>query len=206
MQCVSPAVQDLDEHEDWFCPLCTAMASLIADVQSAYTGDEWGGDEEDTVHSWENVGDVFPEAPREMEMALRWKEGKHDDELVQFLSELLGMPVAEDKSNNNDDDDDSEEDSEDDNFDDQDESSRTSSQDSLQDLLSIEINIDRKELDALSLESKEENAGRRTCRSSRATSAESCSMDDSDRQNVGALDESNIVEGKRRRKQVDYRK
>jgi hypothetical protein len=83
------------------------MASLIADVQSAYTGDEWGGgDEEDTVHSWENVGDVFPEAPREMEMALRWKEGKHDDELVQFLSELLGMPVAEDKSNNNDDDDD----------------------------------------------------------------------------------------------------
>jgi hypothetical protein len=200
MQCVSPAVQDLDEHEDWFCPLCTAMASLIADVQSAYTGDEWGGgDEEDTVHSWENAGDVFPEAPREMEMALRWKEGKHDDELVQFLSELLGMPVAEDKSNNNDDDDDSEEDD----FDDQDESSQTSSQDSLQDLLSIEINIDRKELDALSLESEEENGGgggggRRTCLSSRAPSAESSSsMDDSDRPNVGTLDESNIVKGKR---------
>jgi hypothetical protein len=73
----------------------------------------------------------------------------------------------------------------------------------LQDLLSIEINIDRKELDALSLESEEENGGgggggRRTCLSSRAPSAESSSsMDDSDRPNVGTLDESNIVKGKR---------
>jgi hypothetical protein len=175
---------------------------LLGDVQSAYTGDEWGGgDEEDTVHSWENAGDVFPEAPLEMEMALRWKEGKHDKELVQFLSELLGMRVAEDKSN----DDDDSEDSEDDDFDHQVES-QASSQDSLQDMSSVEINIDRKELDTLSLESKEKNGGRRTCRSSRATSAESSSMDDSDRRNVGALDESNIVEGKRRRTQVDYRK
>ena len=109
------------------------------------------------------------------------------------------MPVAEDKSNVDDD----SEDSEDDNFDVE---SQASSQDSLQDLSSVEINIDRKELDALSLESKEENGGRRTCHSSRAASAANSSMDDSDRPNVGALDESNIVEGKRRRKQVDYRK
>lgn len=73
--------------------------------------------------------------------------------------------------------------------------------------MSIEINIDRKELDAHSLESEEENGGgRRTCLSSRAPSAESSSMDDSDRPNVGTLDESNIVKGKRRQMQVDYRK
>ena len=75
---------------------------------------------------------------------------------------------------------------------------QASSQDSLQDLSSVKINIDRKELDALSLESEEENGGRRTCRSSRSTSAESSSMDDPDRPNLGALDESNILEGKRR--------
>jgi ribosomal 50S subunit-associated protein YjgA (DUF615 family) len=204
MLCVSPHITDVgEEHEDedWFCPLCTCMASLLAEVQSEYTGDEWGGDE-DSIRSWEHAGDVFPEAPHEYQMALNWKEGKHTTELILFLSELLGMPAAhhqKDYEDNND-----EEDEEDDDFDDE-KTSQASSLDSLHDLSSVEVKIDTNELDALSVDSEEENGGRRT-RSSRATSAESSSVDYSHKPNDGTLDKSNIVEGKRRRKQVDYRK
>jgi hypothetical protein len=202
MQCVIPHITNVgEEHEDedWFCPLCTCMASLLAEVQSEYTGDEWGGDD-DSIHSWGHARDVFPEAPHEYQMALLWKEGKHNSELIQFLSELLGMPAAHDQSDSKDND----EDEEDDDFDDE-KNSQASSLDSLHDLSSVEVKIDANELDALSVDSADENGGRRT-RSSRATSAESSSVDDSRKPNDGSLDKSNIVEGKRRRKQVDYRK
>ena len=223
MQCVSPHITALEaeEEEDWFCPLCTAMAKLIANVQSEYTGDEWGLDGEgDTVVSWEHAQDVFPEAEKEYEMAMRWKQGEQTEEMAEFLSSMLGIPVSEGKNGDAQDDiDDDDDDPEDDDFDLQafqqrnrepvDSDSVASSLATLQDMSSVEIDIDRTELDALSLDSsdEEENQGRRRTRSSRVASTDASSSDSSKpRVDVGTLDESNILGGKRRRKAVDYRR
>ena len=52
MNCVSPHVtlEQVEEEDDWFCPICTAMAKLIANIQSEYTGDDWQADNDDAYH------------------------------------------------------------------------------------------------------------------------------------------------------------
>ena len=237
MNCVSPHVslQQVEEEENWFCPICTAIAKLLANVQSEYTGDEWRGEEDEdgaTIRSWDQANDVFPEAEKEYEMAVQWKEGKHDADLVQFISTVLGIPIENGSGSNSggdlqegEEDDDG---SEDDDFDleafqkqkqeEKEEGSVASSDESVQDLSSVE-QIDKHELDALSVpsgdssdEEEEVDSGRRrtrSARSSRAASANNSSAGDSsssNRPDVGTLDESNILVGRRRRNQVDYRK
>jgi hypothetical protein len=239
--------QEAEAEDDWFCPLCTAMAKLIASVQSEYTGDEWEADDA-TVQSWDQVADVFPESEHEYTMAIKWKEGKVDEETSSFLASYFGVAfesnstvipsprtaaVALDA--------DDEEDEDDDDFDLADfESSRNQSDDanendadnddddsaggggsdhSLSDMSSVELNIPKGELDALSAcstndDDEDDDVGdqkprrrTRSGRSSRAnTSGESSADDVSKRPDVGTLDESNIIQGKRRRQNVDYRR
>jgi hypothetical protein len=237
MNCVSPHVtlEQVEEEDDWFCPICTAIAKLIANIQSEYTGDDWQADNDDasTIRSWDRASDVFPEAEREYEMAIKWKEGQQDAEMAAFISNALGISIETGNGSNTgvesqeDQVDEDDDDSEDEDFDlekqkeakEQDDESESSSKASLADLSDVEGKIDRMELDALSLPSDEasdkddnaDNGRRRTrsARSSRAASANNSSDDGSSSSNqvdVGTLDESNIVVGKRRRNQVDYRR
>jgi hypothetical protein len=239
MKCVSPHVtlQQVEEEDDWFCPICTAVAKLVANIQSEYTGDDWQADNDDasTIRSWDRASDVFPEAEKEYEMAIKWKEGQQDAEIAAFISNVLGIPIENSSGNNTgvesrEEQEEESDDSEDEDFDvnvkkqnreeQKDDQSDDSSKASLQDMSDVEGTIDRNELDALSLPSDESNdkkqdsngGGRRrtrSARSSRAASANNSSGEESSssRQvDVGTLDESNIVQGKRRRNQVDYRR
>jgi hypothetical protein len=228
-------MQEIEEQDDWFCPICTATTELIASVQSEYYGDDWEkkAHDDDTIVSWEHVSDVFPEAEHEYEMTMKWKAGKEDEETVEFLTSLLGFNASRAGLKRDSDEDDEEEDDddpEDDDFDlekfhnrsrdaEEEDGSVASSQATLQDMSSVELNIGRAELNALSSgessdeeeESGDESSAPRPRRSrrrraSRAGSTASTSGDSFLRPDIGTLHESNIVEGKRPRKPVDYRK
>jgi hypothetical protein len=240
--------EEAKAKDDWFCPLCTTMAKLIASVQSEYTGDEWEEDDA-TVQSWDQVADVFPESEHEYTMAIKWKEGKVDEEVSSFLASYFGVAFesvstvipsprtaavtldADDEEDEDDDDFDladfesSRKHSNDVNKNDTDDDDADSagvdgSDDSLSDMSSVDLNIPKGELDALSPcstnkddnDDDDDNAGDkkprqrpRSGRLSRAnTSGESSANDGSKRPDVGTLDESNIIQGKRSRQKVDY--
>jgi hypothetical protein len=82
--------EEAKAKDDWFCPLCTTMAKLIASVQSEYTGDEWEEDDA-MVQSRDQVADIFPESEHEYTMAIKWKEGKVDEEVSSFLALYFGV-------------------------------------------------------------------------------------------------------------------
>eukprot|EP00545_Synedropsis_sp_CCMP1620_P004844 CAMPEP_0119018852 /NCGR_PEP_ID=MMETSP1176-20130426/20385_1 /TAXON_ID=265551 /ORGANISM="Synedropsis recta cf, Strain CCMP1620" /LENGTH=775 /DNA_ID=CAMNT_0006972937 /DNA_START=29 /DNA_END=2353 /DNA_ORIENTATION=+ len=255
MHCLAPIMTPAlaDQTEDWFCPLCTTLAKLVADVQSEFTGDEWYcEDAGESVASWEQVNDVFPESPKEYEMAIKWKEGGGvmDDETRAYLKNLFGDDDDAARYEHGDDGADGggvveeEDDEEDDDFDpikakksnqeDDDVDDDASSNATLNDMSSVELNIGRKELDALSggeessdeddddddddngkSKSSQKKNGDKARRSRRIRSArtsrtntdddESSDAAEPSQQDIGKLDEGNIVRGKRRRRRIDYR-
>jgi hypothetical protein len=251
MHCLVPIMtQELaEEAEDWFCPLCSTIAKMVADVQSEFTGDEWySEDMGESVASWDQVDDVFPESPVDYEMAMKWKENKMDKSTKNYLKDLFGgddgdAAVYEHGDEGIGDDGDEEEDEDDDDFDpdkakkskvkDDDNDDDASSNASLNDMSSVELNIGRSEVAALSGgeqssdddeddddendtgKSKQKSGGKarrsrriRSTRTSRTnTDNESSDNDEAlaPPQDIGKLDEANIVRGKRRRRRIDYR-
>ena len=238
MHCHTPVITESDaqDEEDWFCPLCKSLAKLVADVQSEYTGDEWYNEDAGSVASWECANDVFPEAPEEHEMAMKWKLNNIDAETKAYLNSMFGDDDHDQYELDDTgqlghllEDDDDEED--DDDFDpngktrtlndnDTDEESDTSSKATLGEL-SIELKIGRHELDALSggesssnEDEKKENGNNtrrsRRVRSTLSSRTASRTATDDEKSNtdavvdVGKLDESNIILGKRRRRKIDY--
>ena len=247
MQCLQPALSEPPEEDDWFCPMCQAFAKILAGVQSEYTGDEWNADG-DSIASWEQAEDVFPEVMLEHKYAQQWKSGNMDDECHDFLQHMFGetkvqeAAAAQEQYVEMEDDDD-----EDDDFDLTDfqkERNQTyeenasadsdhSSQATLQDMSSVEIKIRKSELAALSSgesdsdssddddNENDDEAGRRKSRRLRSAPQTSRSCTDTEGgstdgqpdvvvewrdKDMGKLDESNILKGRRRRKKVDYQR
>jgi hypothetical protein len=238
MQCCKPEIsaQDLeDENEDWFCPICSCLADLLLLIQGEYMGDEWeqrryglqldGKETTGSVKSWDAVDDVFPESEWEYETACLLKEGKCNTATKQLLAQVLGLdslPVDEDH-------DDVEEDAHFDpsafdverrrardtvEMEETDDDSSHSSQATLADMASVELEIGKDELAALSepedededdSEQESENGSVGQVRRSRRIRKHDSTNVSSDG-DPGRFDESNIVEGKRGRKPVDYKK
>jgi hypothetical protein len=264
MACIFPQVQakDLeDEEEDWFCPLCSAISHLTAEVQLACMDQDWEHrretedyhkNETSSLHSWGNAAEVFPEAEWEYETSLKYKAGKQNEDTARLLGIYLGedffqaitggtipMPVGSDSEDENDyslfdeesfeerkrrerqggGDDDDDDDENDDDHDDSDKSTR-SSEASLVDMSSVELNIGKSELAALS--DGGDDSSNEDSASSGASSASSSPRQRLSRRlrnksnqasghsslaDPGAdFDENNIIQGKRRRTAVDYRK
>jgi hypothetical protein len=170
MQCHIPIItpQDVQDEDDWFCPLCTALAKLVAEVQSEYTGDEWYCEDTGSIASWDCVNDVFPEAPKEYEIAMKWKNNTIDAETRAFLKNMFGGDDEDDNDKNDEqgyNDADADDDDEDDDDFDPTETGKSTGGDDVPDTssvsdtsskatlgeLSIELKIGRDELDALSL-------------------------------------------------------
>lgn len=227
MKCIKPEVKASDlenEHDDWFCPICESLAKHLLLVQTADMGDDWeqrryAGQIEEaslspSLKSWDAVDEVFPTAEEDYAAACLLKEGKRTRATEAFLAKVLGLESTEGDFD----------DDEDDHFDlevfmkerkqakyekDVDDVSEGSSQASLDDLSSVEQHIGKDEMNALKAEdelhddsSVESTDGNRR-RSRRLRKAQETSSDESD---PGKLDESNIVSGKRGRKEVDYQK
>mmetsp|Transcript_24236 Transcript_24236/g.35912 ORF Transcript_24236/g.35912 Transcript_24236/m.35912 type:complete len:705 (+) Transcript_24236:123-2237(+) len=234
MHCLSPIMtpDKAAAEDDWFCPICTALAKLVAEVQSEYIGDEWHNDEDGSIISWDQVNDVFPEAEKEYEMTIKWKNNQIDEETKRYLTAMFGddddkgFEVEEDQTNldmlQEEDDEDDDFDPEQKNKDGNDSASENdddSSNATLQDLSSVELRIEQRELNALSeggsSDSDSSNEGstqRRRSRRIRSTRSSRANTDDDETgdekrkaTDIGALDESNIVQGKRRRRKIDYR-
>jgi len=178
MHCVQPHVnpEDVDdEDEDWFCPLCKALAELMHNIQSEYMGDDWdqarfarhieGKPTDGTLESWDRVADVFPEAKWEYETACKLRDGIRDADTRALLTKALGYDSPAGLEDDEDEDDEhfdpdafeeqkrkrreAEEDDEVDDGDDDD--SINSSQATLAEM-SVELKIDRAELAALNSE------------------------------------------------------
>jgi hypothetical protein len=185
-------------------------------------------------NEWETANDVFPEAELELRVAQKFKDGIKDDETTLFIAETFGIGAVgvagmESESMNEDalamHDDDDEEDDED--FEGIDADSSADEDMKEEKKLSKE-QIGKDELDALSdrcssseesessdeNDSTDEDAGLRRSKRRRFTfpvakvddSSDNGQSSDSRPSDIGALDTSNIVRGKRSRTKVDYRK
>lgn len=248
MQCVVPHVKPDEvgeENDDWFCPLCQALAELMLLIQSEYMGDDWEQrrlqraidgrkkpemGEEDSLKSWDAVEDVFPDAKWQFETATKLREGVRNAATNELLRQVLGTDdIGSSGTGEGADDDDDEEDEhfdpeafeaarrkireeEEDDGDD----STHSSQATLVEMSSVELEIGKDELAALSEDDDSENEGssgddsedstgssggyRRSRRLRKLLAANENGSD------IGKLDEHNIISGKRGRKPVDYRK
>ncbi|KAL3911938.1 MAG: hypothetical protein SGILL_007084 [Bacillariaceae sp.] len=225
-----------DEDADWFCPLCSGVSNLMGEMHDLCIGSEdvdYDADN-DSLGSWDKVQDVFPTSQWEYETAAKLVKGKRNGDTQRLLALYLGediedkpeqMPIGSDSEDENDyslfDDDsfaerkrkDREEGSEAD-----DDSSR-SSQATLVEMSSVEYNVGKDELAALRGDggsndsdedsnddsSDESSTGR--MRKSRRLKRAGGEEGDSGSGDFGAdFSESNILEGKRQRKRVDYRK
>ncbi|CAJ1927291.1 unnamed protein product [Cylindrotheca closterium] len=235
MKCIHPEIklQDLeDEDEDWFCPLCAATANYTHGIYDALreggddeSDDEEEKDKEEDEDGWDTPHDVFPNSKWEYETAVKFSRGKQNDDTNELLALYLGddvvgttkvaTPMGSDSEDENDYslfDEDSfaerqkrkDQDDEEDDEDDGDRSSQATWLSS-----SVEMNIDKAELNALSEvensdsdESSSDSVARRRSRRLRSTTETGQAQ-----LKIGVdFDKGNIVEGKRRRKSVDYRK
>ena len=189
MKCTTPNVtkEELEKHPDdnWFCCYCTAFAHLIYQVQ---IGCHEEGEEGHVSEDWEGVEDVFPEIEFEETLAIKMRKALNLNEEVDYIwKELMeGEKIVES--------DESEEDEEDDDFDpakknadkkteDDDSVSTYPSNLSLDDVSSVASMSDN-ELDELHIKSRQKLKEKDT----------------------GKIDEENIIERKRKRAKVDYRK
>lgn len=264
MKCVFPAVTNIEEEEDWFCPLCCAISNCLAEVQVACMDEDWEHRrmteqfrhlDTSSLLSWAKAEEVFSEAEWEYTTALRLKEGKQDENTANLLSIYLGDdgvnehhnlgsgPMGSDSEDENDyslfDEKSFEErrqrerreqtnSKEDDNDDDESvmssEASTRSSQATLVEMSSVELEIDKSELEALSdagassssLEDTSQGSDpsessvaahqRRSSRRLRKSLNQSSSGRNGTTDLDAELDESNILEGKRKRKKVDYQR
>ena len=220
--CLSPALQeaDLEENVDWFCPLCSTLADLFLTIQTIHMGDEWEqeryatmgrSDMDSSLQSWDHVDQVFPTAEADYAAACQMRDGKRNKATDDLLARVLGLDALSDH-----DDDDEVEDG---NFDleayqqerqqrDDEHDDDHSSQATLVEMSSVELEVDKAELDALSGASSDdddddsEEDGRRARRSRRLRKG--VAERDSSVSDIGAFDEANIIQGKRGRKPVDY--
>jgi len=189
MKCTTPNVtkEELEKHPDdnWFCCYCTAFAHLIYQVQ---IGCHEEGEEGHVSEDWEGVEDVFPEIEFEETLAIKMRKALNLNEEVDYIwKELMeGEKIVES--------DESEEDEEDDDFDpakknadkkteDDDSVSTYPSNLSLDDVSSV-ASMSDDELDELHIKSRQKLKEKDT----------------------GKIDEENIIERKRKRAKVDYRK
>jgi hypothetical protein len=238
MKCICPAIKSEDvedEDQDWFCPLCLAASNLTHQMQIACEPDfdNSGEEEHNEEDEWDTPRDVFPNSRWEYETAVKYSQGKQNDDTDALLAIYLGEEIvgtnkgttnpmgsdSEDESDyslfdeescgrkkkarEEDDDDNGEEDS----------SDRSSKATWLSS--SVDMSIGRAELDALSEEEEEDDDSRSNASSSgssnnRRRSRRLRALEETENQEnaIGAadFDESNILEGKRRRKAVNYRK
>jgi len=233
---VTQQMLDDDENGTWFCPFCTAFATFIHYTQVEYLGDEWEdmnhchrgqkfylhdrnqsspNDDDMSTASWSEAEDMFPEAETEIHVAENWKAGVRDDATDKFLYSLLGLPTkspnaaflgVEDHfslySN----------DSSDESF----TCSHNNDGDSIieastsDEEAAVDWKIEKSEIDAMSSSSSlsyvdetgEEKKSASFCvnRSTKRKRSIATSND------VGKLDAANIIEGRRRRTKVDYRR
>jgi len=221
MHCLRPKVtqQMLDEDENgtFFCPFCTAFANLIHYVEDEYFGDETAIE---SSASWEKADDIFPEADFEFIAASAFEGGLQNNKADEFLSSLLGIEIEKGRGIKrsplcmNKDEISSSDDESDNNY-----SSDDSGKGSSDAVSSIEWDIDKSEVAALSSDSSDSSDekvqssikitnGRRTSLRRKATyvSSENESRKKSPIRDIGALDESNILPGRRKRTKVDYRR
>eukprot|EP00529_Nitzschia_sp_RCC80_P007472 CAMPEP_0113522260 /NCGR_PEP_ID=MMETSP0014_2-20120614/45098_1 /TAXON_ID=2857 /ORGANISM="Nitzschia sp." /LENGTH=1314 /DNA_ID=CAMNT_0000420313 /DNA_START=121 /DNA_END=4065 /DNA_ORIENTATION=- /assembly_acc=CAM_ASM_000159 len=248
MNCVHPAVSASElenEDEDWFCPLCSGISNLIHEMQALCVGEAARGDDDDEDHasieSWDHAKDIFPEAEGEFETSTKLLRGKRNEDTQRLLANYLGdefetktknqMPVGSDSEDENDyslfDEESFEERRRREYNDEGSEGDDTShsSHVTLGELSSIELEVDKSELAALSDNSDDDdsdededenqsissNEGRQQSRRSRRLKKKNQSEEDSASESnddaLGAdFSENNILEGKRKRKRVDYRK
>jgi hypothetical protein len=224
MKCCTPHVTqkmlDEDENGTWFCPLCVLFANALHYAETEFHATEMDefqyGNEDDyqSAKSWENANDVFPESIQQLEVATKWKEGKRDSRSDSVLSTFLGVEVStarKDMTNEDpklesevigtDDDD-----SEDEEFSDGDADSNSHQSGQSDDVSSLEWDIDKTELRALSgsessedeVSDKEANSQARRSRRLLKEKELKTAIDS------GKMDTANIVYGKRRRTKVDY--
>ncbi|KAG7356441.1 PHD-finger domain containing protein [Nitzschia inconspicua] len=239
MKCVYPAVSMDDvenEEEDWFCPICTGVSTLMGEMHDLCIGSEDPDIEDESMASWDDIMDIFPDSEWEYHTALKLLKGKRNADTQRLLAMYLGenindqpvqMPVGSD--------------SEDENdyslFDEQSfaerkkkkreaveksdsDDSTTSSQATLVAMSSVE-DVDRDELAALAADGEmlhddessaagsEDGSDEGRMRKSRRLRKKMLHADGDDSRSVenGAdFSEANIIEGKRRRTKVDYRK
>jgi hypothetical protein len=237
MKCVHPHLKREDienEDEDWFCPLCSAISNFTHQMQIACEGED-----DENEKEWDSPDDVFPNSQWEYEVAIKYSQGKQNDDIQELLRTYLGEdivspekgqatnPIGSDSEDENDyslfDEESFKERKEkkgqeletEEQEDDGDRSSQATWLSS-----SVELNIGRAELAALSEDEDTESSrdsdtssasssGSNNRRRSRRLRAISNSNDSRtiNNQDIGAdFDESNILEGKRRRKAVDYQK
>lgn len=216
MKCCAPHVTqkmlDEDENGVWFCPYCVCFAKTIHYVENEYLCHDIGGDDA-SKSSWDDAEDVFPEALSELEAAKSWKEGKCNYNSEKVLSEMLGIEI--DKGLKND---------EEQQLDGDDESDATfvskvmsensvSSSGSNSDGCSeVDWKVDKSEISALSCSEDELSVNHESDRketgvrkSKRLKVMNSRNDGKSERSaDIGALDTSNIIYGKRNRSKVDY--
>jgi len=215
MKCCSPhvtqAMLDKDENEVWFCPYCVCFATTVDYTESEYYGYE---SHDDDAKSWEQAEDVFPEADAQLKAAEKWQEGKRNNNSDKILAELLGIEIAKVSSpkvqggGDISDDDKSDTDF---SSESKDSGSSVSSDSDASAGSAVNWDVDW-ELSALSCSESESddddsdrdeagNKVRRSRRLEKGSESESGRASD-----VGRMDTSNIVRGKRRRTNVDYKR
>lgn len=231
MMCL-PGSLDATQYEaldDWFCPLCQTQAECLYQIQrhvqrvrhdddDAWERRRWSqtnhDDDADSLKSWDQVQDVFPEAEEEYDLAQKLRRSRgvcdavEDKDIHRLLAPILGPDIlgvehSESQVEKNDSDDE-----DDDNFDpqqrleDDDDNSSTGSPASLADLSSVELEVPAEEVVALFKEhlllSPPQDGRRRvSLRLSRRDSNTSY--------DPGQMDLANILNGKRPRRRIDYR-
>jgi hypothetical protein len=203
--------------DDWFCPLCQTQAECLYQIQRHVQrlrhddDDDWErrrwsrteGDA-DSLQSWDQVQDVFPEADEEYNLVqkLRRRRGVCDaeQELRRLLTPILGPDILGVEPFETQDHD---SDEEDDNFDpeqrgaeDDADDRSTGSPVSLADLSSVELHVPAEEVVALSKEQLLLSPHRRRL---------SLRLSRRDTYDPGQMDLANILKGKRPRRRIDYR-
>ena len=213
MKCCAPHVTqnmlDDDEHGVWFCPFCVCSAKTIHYAQTEYHGEH---DDDASVKSWEHAEEVFPEAKSELKAAEKWKEGNRNDSSDEILADMLGIEIAKAPSSNvNDDDDVSDGDESDASFASENISRGSASMSDSDEASGVnwDVGAEAKMLSCSESESDSEDESDRPRRSRRLEKSMDSSGVDSEpgpasTSDVGKLDTSNIVRGKRTRGQVDY--
>lgn len=239
MKCVYPAVSPKDieiEDENWFCPICLGLSKLMGEMHALCISSEGAGDDDEddcSAASWENARDIFAESEWEYETALKLSKGKRNEDTQRLLAMFLGeetvdrapqMPIGSDSEDENDYslfDEESFEERKRRNREhgvNEDDDTTRSSDASLADMSSMEYQVAKAELAALSEEDEDSdedtdegsndiNEGGRMRRSRRLSKRAKAEEGESKSGEFGAdFSEANILEGKRTRKIVDYRK
>ncbi|MGK3743058.1 MAG: hypothetical protein ACI90V_009914 [Bacillariaceae sp.] len=222
MKCVCPIVKSEDienEDEDWFCPICESIANFMGEMHDLCIGNDDDDDDAASSGSWEDIHDIFPNSQWEYETAMKILKGKRNEDTQRLMAMFLGedttnksqvqMPVGSDSEDENDYslfDEDSFEERRRKEKDDDDSDSDDST-------CSVEFMVGKDELGALSEddnESSEETSDDESetkIRKSRRLVKRKEVMEESNNADFGAdFCESNIINGKRKRKRVNYRK